>query len=144
MKPHRIILHNDAFINRAKDYLSHVKIDSKNIFEVVIKPYIDARNLNQNALYWKWLSLTADHFNNKSSHQYDKDEMHDLMRHLHLGYEDIKVGSTLIKGQLRSTTNLDRGQMSEYMQKIEAWTADHDLLLPIPDEKQYEEWAKYR
>lgn len=145
MKPHKIILYNESFVNRAKDYLSGLTVDTNDLFEVIVRPYIETRNLNQNALYWKWLSLMADHFNEKSlSHHYTKEEMHDLMRHLYLGYEDIKVGNTIIKGQLKSTADLDRSEMSEYMQKIEAWAAQHDLLLPIPDEKQYEEWAKYR
>lgn len=99
------------------------------------------RSLSQNNLYWVWLKALADKFSEKSG-PYSKEDMHDLMRHLYLGYEDRRIGNTVIGHQLSSTSDLEPGNMAEYLSKIEAWAADHGCLLPIPAHSEYEQWAK--
>ena len=67
-----------------------------------IRPH---RSLSANALYWTWLDALAKHFS-KGGNKFDKDAMHDLMRHKFLGYEDKTVGKTVISQQLKSTADL--------------------------------------
>lgn len=107
---------------------------------VEAKEHRQKRTIPQNSLYWMWLKEMSDYFSQKSG-PYSDEEMHDLMRHQFLGYTDRKIGSTKIEHQLISTTELETLGMSEYMQKIEAWNADHGLLLTIPDHSEY---AGYR
>jgi len=104
------------------------------------EPWRDRRSLNANALYWQWLTVMAEYFSRKGN-KFTKDDMHDLMRHQFLGYEDRAVGSTVISRQLASTSNLDVGQMCHYMTKIDAWAADHRCLLPHPEDSEY---SRYR
>lgn len=103
-----------------------------------IKPH---RSLSANALYWAWLDALAKHFS-RGGNKFDKDAMHDLMRHKFLGYEDKTVGKTVISQQLKSTADLTSSGMCEYMQQIDAWAADHGCLLPRPEDNEYAEWAK--
>lgn len=96
----------------------------------------DSRTLSQNALYWQWLDQMAKFFTGKG-YPLTKDDAHDLMRHQFLGYEGKKLGKTEIKPQLKSTTDLDRGQMAEYMTMVDQWAADKGCLLPKPEDSEY-------
>ena len=96
----------------------------------------------QRGLYWIWMEQLAKHFSSKGNH-FSKDDMHDLMRHEHLGYEDKTIGSTLISRQLKSTSpkSMGKNSMSQYMTKIDIWAADHGALLPRPEDNEY---TRYR
>lgn len=110
-------------------------------FRIEWSPWKDKRSLNANALYWQWLTIMAEHFS-RGGQPFTKDDMHDLMRHQHLGYTDRVVGKTRIAQQLASTSDLDTGQMHAYMSKIDAWAADHGCLLPRPEDSTYAEWQR--
>jgi len=142
MIEHKIIIHNNSFIDKARDYISNLKINKDELFEVVVKQHKSKRSLNQNALYWKWLGLMAKHFSAKHG-TFTNDHMHKLMRHKFLGYEDELIGNTEIKGQLKSTKELNAQGMSKYMQEINSWSCDLGLLLPSPTDAEYEDLMKY-
>ena len=116
-------------------------LDYSKPLSVEVKPVSKRRSLNQNSLYWMWLKQMADHFSKKAG-PYCDEEMHDLMRHLYLGYEDKRIGNTVIGNQLCSTKDLEPGLMSEYMSKIEAWAVDNGCLVTIPAHSQYAEWIE--
>jgi hypothetical protein len=107
--------------------------------EVTVRPYQDKRTKAQNRLYWKWLQLIAEHVST-GINVYSKDDMHDLLRHKFLGTEEVQIGTEVIT-RLPSTTKLQRAEMAQYMNRVEAWSTDMGLLLPIPAENEY---AKYR
>lgn len=107
---------------------------------VYYEQYKDPRTRSQNNLYWMWLEEMANYYSTRNQ-QHTKDDMHDLMRHKFLGYNDKLIGNTWIRGQLVSTTDLKKDGMSEYMHKIEQWNTDNGLLLTIPAENEY---MKYR
>ncbi len=100
----------------------------------------DTRSTDQNSLYFLWLDTLAKNFT-KRGRPVSKDDMHDLMRHKFLGYEQKTIGQTKLNDQLKSTTKLNKSEMSEYMTKIEAWAIDCNVLLPIPADNEYQ---KYR
>ena len=108
---------------------------------IEIKEHKAKRSLSQNALYWVWLDYMAKHFSKKVPSCTDE-QMHDLMRHKFLGYEDKTIGRTEIKGQLASTKKLEVAAMSEYMMKIEAWAAEHGCLLPVVACKAYQDYRE--
>jgi hypothetical protein len=109
---------------------------SSNGFRVTWEEWKDKRSLNANNLYWQWLTIMAEYFS-RGGKKFSKDDMHDLMRHQFLGYEDKVIGSTVIAQQLASTADLDTSQMYHYMSKIDAWSADHGCLLPHPADSEY-------
>ena len=99
------------------------------------------RSLAQNALYWEWIGRIGPFINEKWNLNHDKENVHDLMRHLHLGYRQIpKMGSTEIKEQLKSTKPLSPSQMAEYMKRIDMWCAQLGLLLPRPEGGEYAQY----
>lgn len=108
---------------------------------ISVSPLRDKRSNSANNLYWKWLTVMAQHFS-RNGQSFTKDDMHDLMRHRFLGYEAKTIGKTEIQPQLKSTAELDTAQMCEYMTKIDAWCADHGCLLPRPEDNDYAEWQR--
>ena len=107
---------------------------------VYYEAYKDPRTRSQNNLYWMWLEEMANYYSTREQ-QYDKEDMHDLMRYKFLGTEDKRLGNTTIPAQLVSTTKLRKIDMSEYMTKIEAWNTDNGLRVTIPAMNEY---SKYR
>jgi len=105
------------------------------------KPYKSSRSLDQNALMWKWLTFMASHFSSKKG-GFSKDDMHDLMRHKFLGYVDKTVGKTVIPPQLRSTKDLDVGEMHHYLTNIDMWAASCGCLLPRPEGSVYDQMIR--
>ena len=108
---------------------------------IVMERYREKRSTSANALYWVWLDAMAKHFS-KGANKFTKDDMHDLMRHRFLGYEERVIGKTALQPQLKSTADLDTAGMCEYMTKIDAWCADHGCMLPRPEDNDYAEWQK--
>lgn len=109
---------------------------------VEVKPVIEGKSRSANALYRIWLRAMAEKFSN-SKHQFTEDEMHDLMRHKFLGYEDKMIGKTVIKDQLKSTKDSDSHEFMVYMEQVDHWAVDNGCLLPRPEDNQYTEWSNH-
>lgn len=105
-------------------------------FPCKVKVGPDSRTLSQNALYWQWLGDMAKFFTDRG-YPLTKEDAHDLMRHQFLGYKAKKLGNTEIKPQLRSTKELDRADMAQYMTLVDQWAADKGCLLPKPEDSEY-------
>jgi len=101
------------------------------------------RSLSQNALYWIWMREIADYLNKHNGSDFIEDEIHWRMKHDFLGYmDDMTVGSAKIKGQLKSTSKLTKGEMFHYMEQIDQWAAAVGLFLSRPADCQYEQILK--
>ena len=113
--------------------------------ELSYKPWTERRSKAQLGLYRTWLRHMADYFTTRE-HQFTDDDIHDLVRHKFLGYEDKLVGSTEIKGQLKSTANgkIGKTDMSEFMHQIDVWCTELGCYLPYPDENEYTQYKKAR
>lgn len=109
------------------------------VLEVVIREYKAKRSSPSNALYWSWLTELAKYFS--KAKPFTKDDMHDLMRHQFLGYQDKVIGSTIIGHQLKTTTGLKVSEMHVYMLQIDIWATEQGCYLPRPEDSDY---AKYR
>lgn len=98
------------------------------------------RTVSQNALYWMWLTDIANYLNKHNGTDFVSDEIHLRMKHDFLGYEPEKrVGSAVIPAQLKSTKSLTKGEMHHYLRQIDQWAAGVGLLLPRPEDSQYEQ-----
>jgi len=111
------------------------------------------RSHSQNGLYWQWMQQLATHFNGRTyktssgepgTMRMSKDDAHDLMRHNFLGYEERTVGRTNLQPRLISTASLSKGEMSEYMHKVDAWSQDHGVRLTYPNEGEYAQYKEAR
>lgn len=100
------------------------------------------RSGQANGLYWIWMTQLANHFN---KHMSGKEDAHDLMRHLFLGYQDTDktLGKTTIfEHKLKSTADLSVDEFCYYMEQIDSWAADKCCYLPRPEDHFYTEWRE--
>ena len=106
---------------------------------VTVEVKAGKRSKSQNDLYWEWLSYLSEYINSKKGTDVSKDDMHDYMRHKYLGYDaPKKIGSVEVRERLKTTTQLTTGEMFHYMSEIDAYAASIGLMLPRPDDCQYE------
>jgi len=104
--------------------------------KITYKSLTGMRSISQNALFHMWMSQMATEFT-KKGFPLTADEAKQLMKHEFLGYTDIKIGSTEIKGQLKHTSSLDTGEMSMFMDKIDCWNVDKGVFLIKPQDSEY-------
>lgn len=94
------------------------------------------RSLSQNALFHVWCREIAVYFASKGA-DVNEESMKELLCYKHLGTEDRVVGSTVIEGQVRQTSKLDTGEMTELLDKVLAWALDHGVKVSNPPDSEY-------
>ena len=99
------------------------------------KKYANPRSLSQNALLHVWFDTMAKHFSRKVDT--NAEQMKALMKLKFLGTENIIVGNTVIEGQLKRTSKLDKGEMMRFMDDVYDWALDHGVRLSIPEDSEY-------
>ncbi len=104
------------------------------------KSFSGTRSISQNALFHSWMSQMAQYFTEKG-YPITAEEAKQLMKHEFLGYTDLTIGKTEIKGQLKHTSKLDKGEMSHFMDQVDAWAVDKKLFLIKPADSDY---VKYK
>ena len=107
-----------------------------------LKPHKRKRSLDQNALYWMWLTELSKYLTGKGRKFATKEWCHDAMRHSFLGYErkelvDVITGEVQARQTIRSTTKLQTGEFTFYLEQIEAWALNIGCLLPVPENSEY-------
>jgi hypothetical protein len=84
------------------------------------------RSLSQNSLYWKWIGIISDAIGD------DNDTVHDALR---LKFLEVKLSKIDNRAIASSTTKLNTKEMSDYLNKIEAWAQQFlNITLPTPDD----------
>ena len=107
-----------------------------------LKPHKRKRSLDQNALYWMWLTDLSKYLTGKGRKFATKEWCHDAMRHSFLGMKeqelmDVTTGEVTVTRALRSTTELNTGGFTFYLEQIEAWALNIGCLLPVPENSDY-------
>ena len=101
-----------------------------------VKRYSPKRSLSQNALFHVWCREMSDHFKEKGA-DITEERMKELIKYKILGTEDRKINNTIIPGQVRETSGLDRGEMMDFMDRVNEWAMDHGLFLSCPQDSEY-------
>lgn len=108
--------------------------------EVSIAPARTKRSIDQNSLFWEWMEELSAYFT-KNGRPLSKDDAHDLMCHLFLGYDDKILGQQQIR-KMRTTSRLGMTEFGEFMDRIDAWAADKGCYLPTPADSAHAAYTK--
>ena len=106
--------------------------------QVSWKNAVDRRSLSQNAMFWSLMEDMSVFFT-KEGNPLTKDQAHDLMCYKFLGTADIVIGQTVIPQQMRGTSKLDRGEMTQFIDQIIDWCMDHGVPIRNPHDGEYME-----
>lgn len=98
--------------------------------------YKHKRSLSQNALFHVWCREIALHFAERGA-DVNEESMKELLCYKHLGTEDRVVNQTVITGQVRQTSKLDTGEMTELLEKVLAWALDHGVKVSNPPDSEF-------
>ena len=101
-----------------------------------VKRHTPKRSLSQNALFHVWCREMSEHFKAKGA-DITEERMKELIKYKILGTEDRKINNTVIPGQVRETSGLDRGEMMDFMDRVNEWAMDHGLFLSCPQDSEY-------
>ena len=106
-------------------------LDISKPWQVQIEPVKKKRSLSQNALMWAWLNKVADIIHNETGQ--DADDVHEFFKAKFLPGKTVEINGEAMT--YRTTTKLTVSEMTEYMNKIYAFTTSElGLLLPLPEE----------
>jgi len=116
------------------EYIDSLFAQDKRVTIVITK---EKRTLDQNRLYWLWLTCIAQNTGN------DKDSLHEYFVWKYIQPEFQQVFEKLIYKRL-STTSLDTKQFTEYLNKIQVFAnTELAIELPNPEDKKFEEFKDY-
>jgi len=142
--PKGTFIYNGEGIAGLVDFLekSYLEFGKSGKVKIEVKD-AETRSNDQNSLYFQWMGVMAREFT-KKGRAVSKDQMHELMKYKFLGTEYVRVGNTDLPDRLKSTTKLNKGEMSEYMNKVEAWALDCGVQLPMPEDNDYMAYREAR
>lgn len=124
-----------------------------------IKKYVDARSLSQNALMHMWFNQIYNRFTAMGimvpitefhgdeivivgEEPITVEDVKLMMKHKFLGVKDVVRGKLVIKDQLVSTSSLDTGEMTFFLDQVYDWAMDQSIYLPIPEHSVYKKYKE--
>ena len=118
----------------AIEYIDSLFAQDKRVTIVITK---EKRTLDQNRLYWLWLTCIAQNTGN------NKNSLHEYFILRYLQPELVSVFEKMIYKRL-STTSLDTRQFSEYLNKIQLFAnTELSIELPNPEDLRFAEFKDY-
>ena len=119
------IIKDKQIRSRAVEAVS--KITGTPLMCVEIKEYKDKRSMLQNNYYWSVLKELSEHTG------YEDTDLHVLFKDKFLYKEPVQILGEYVKKEV-TTTNLNKKQFSEYMEKITVFCAMQlDFAVPPPE-----------
>lgn len=111
--------------------------DQGKTYRVSIKEWREKRSLSQNSLYWVWLDEISKQCNLESDASTKKSSelWHEVFKHYYCPVKTITNNNASLT--VKSTTMLDVGEMTFYLNKIESWCLDRGVRLTIPEDSEY-------
>jgi len=147
---HKIVASTSELKKRAVAIIESLPLDP--VHEVIIREHKKDRSLDQNALYWQWLTIIGGELGESKEtaherykdiylvHIYERDDpdyaemiqsLREVWKH---GMKDQAIDLRKKIVALTSTTTANVKQMSEYMTEIERSAADLGIRLPHPED----------
>jgi hypothetical protein len=118
----RFVLHSEFIRTNLLSYLGKVSIEHP--VEVIVRPYIEKRSLEQNALLWAWHSEAAKHTGHSS------EEMHEFALMRHFGTQELKVGEMVRLVPAKRSSARNKREFSEFLEATVSWyIADFGIYL---------------
>jgi hypothetical protein len=134
----KILKHSDW--QKVADYIIKIRDNGKK-YIVEIKVKRERRTIDQNSLYWLWLTCIMS-----ETGQY-KDDLHEFFKQKYLGVEQHTVYLNSVKYAVeiaKSTTKLDTREMKYYLDRVQQFAnAELGIVLPNPEDLHWEEFYNY-
>lgn len=98
--------------------------------------YSEPRTVSQNKLFHLWCKQLSAAFIKKAPNS-TPENMKMILKFKFLGVEDLVIGKTIIKNQVKHSSDLDKGEMCFFLDQIYHWAVDLGVFLLIPEQSEY-------
>lgn len=122
----KIIMRGEKQKTHAISRITAMRIDPDHLTEIVFQEHKTNRSLDQNALYWKWMTIFG------ASLGYTKNGMHRTMMEEHL--EPILVQTPKGMREEYTTKKLKVREMSAYLENISITAGQMGVPLSWPED----------
>jgi hypothetical protein len=130
----KILQHSDK--QKVIDYVTRLP-DGKQ-YTVEIKRKREKRTIDQNRLYWLWLSCIMDE---TGEH---KDALHEFFKSYFLGVTENFVFDKYQVVIPNSTTKLNTKEMTDYLERVQQFAnVELGIVLPNPEDLYWEEFYNH-
>lgn len=104
--------------------------------EVVARPWKTKRSISQNSLYWQWLNEISRQVD-VSYKKHSAEIWHEYFKRYLCPVKIIPMpaGDDL---EVKSTKQLDAGEMHHYLSRIEQWAMEKMIKLTTPSSCEYQ------
>jgi hypothetical protein len=107
--------------------------------EVTIKPHRKSRTLAQNRLMHKWFACISEAHHNATGQAFKEEVWKTYLKDLFLGYDAMMMPNGTIKHKLKETSKLNVTELTEFLEKVQAWAVNElELHLPSGDDLYFE------
>jgi len=128
-------IHNEQ--TRKKAIAEIAFLDISKVHQVKITCKRGKRSIDQNSLYWMWLTCIEQETGNS------KEDMHEYFKQRYLGTES-RLCFGEVFNQTVTTTELDTAQFKQYLDKIQIFASTElGFELPNPDDLKFEHFKDY-
>ena len=86
------------------------------------------RSNEVNKRYWALLALVSEKLKPQGV-QYSRDSWHTYMKEKFLGAKEVWLPNGTMRVYSESTSSMDKGEFSEYLDKVQAWCGEHNVWL---------------
>lgn len=102
------------------------------------------RSLPQNALLHMWVNEISAHLVGHGREYCTDKWVKKALKATFLGSEpvesvDVLTGKVITTEEIRHSSDLDKGEMTFFLDRIQAWALDIDLILTAPLSSEYQE-----
>lgn len=106
---------------------------------ITVKPYRKSRSNPQNAFYWGVVVPLIRRMFEDAGNTMNDEDVHCFLR-AHVGglTNIVHTPDGLARNVLKSSTALTTIEWEMWMEKIRAWAAPFDVVIPLPNEAGYE------
>ena len=124
--------------------ITKLVLSSTKSFRLTIVEWREKRSLSQNSMMWMWMTeidkqkpLKCDTGEFKGSELW-----HEVFKKYYCDSKQITDGDNYMV--VKTTTLLDVGEMTHYLNKIESWCMDKGIKLTIPEDSEYYKLMEYQ
>ena len=105
-------------------------------WRVTIKGWRESRSISQNSLYWKWMAELSKQAK-VNGKEFSGEIWAEFFKKYYCPSKSIEMplGES---SEVKTTTNLDTGEMHHYLSNIQAWCMSEGYHLTIPSDCDYQ------
>ncbi|MDR1097833.1 MAG: recombination protein NinB [Tannerella sp.] len=120
---------------KVNNYINRLPDGKRYTVEVKLKR--ENRSIDQNRLYWLWISCISEETGN------DRDTLHELFKQMYLGSEE-RIALNCQVAIRRSTSRLDTKEFTDYLNRIQQFVnTELGIILPNPEDLIWDDFYAF-